>query len=55
MLSPSHRLAKRYGPILTVKFISPSVLKLLALCYSEKSHMMPEVEEVSFCFHLLRL
>jgi hypothetical protein len=41
-------LSKRYGPIVTSSFITPCILRLMALCYTDSAQQMPEFEEVCY-------
>ncbi|KAK0415841.1 hypothetical protein QR680_012153 [Steinernema hermaphroditum] len=40
-------LTKRYGPIITTTYISSSLLRMLALCYSDRHQKIPEIVEMS--------
>uniref|UniRef100_A0A914DB57 BEACH domain-containing protein n=1 Tax=Acrobeloides nanus TaxID=290746 RepID=A0A914DB57_9BILA len=40
-------LARRYGPVVTATQITTSLLRLLALCYSQTSNLQPDYEEMS--------
>ncbi|CAD5211008.1 unnamed protein product [Bursaphelenchus okinawaensis] len=45
-------LSKRYGPILTGKHITPNILKLLALCFSDQKKSVVSAKEMNLDLHV---